>query len=212
VVGEMKGLCPDPRKDTVWMFSNKFVFEVEIESEDRDVWKLYLAERNFGEAMKFAEGAIEKEQVKNAEADHYFNERQYERAAKCYSETQRSFEEITLKFVNIGRDHPEARRALKIYLHAKLEKLPPSDFPQQTMICTWLTEIYLDNINSLQDTIPSVPDIHEDGTISRTSVPISYPVDPSAPPMTAAARASAREDEEKDFREFITEWSDCLQK
>lgn len=194
------------------MFSNKFVFEVEIESEDRDVWKLYLQERNFSDAKKFANNDAEREQVKNAEADYYFNERHYERAAKCYSETTRSFEEITLKFVNIGRDHPESRRALKIYLLEKLAMLPAADFPQQTMICTWLTEIYLDNLNSLQDTITSVPDIHEDGTISRTSVPIAYPIDPQAPPMTAAQRQTAREEEEKEFREFITEWSDCLQK
>jgi hypothetical protein len=48
----MKGLCPDPRHDTVWMWSNKFVFEVEIDNEDREVWRLYLNEGKFQKALQ----------------------------------------------------------------------------------------------------------------------------------------------------------------
>ena len=50
----------------------------------------------------------------------------------------------------------DARAALKIYLLEKLGKLPAAHRTQQTMICTWLTEIFLDNINRLHDA-PSTP-------------------------------------------------------
>ncbi len=62
----------------------------------------------------------------NAQADHYFNQRLYEMSAQTYAQTQRSFEEVTLKFVNTGATNSEARNALKVYLKAKLERLQPS--------------------------------------------------------------------------------------
>ena len=43
--GEMQGLATDSRKDTVWLYSDKFVFAVDILKEDRDAWKLYLQVR-----------------------------------------------------------------------------------------------------------------------------------------------------------------------
>lgn len=43
-------------------------------------------------------------------------------SAGIYAKTQRSFEEVTLKFIN--SPVPAARRALKTYLLAKLAKLP----------------------------------------------------------------------------------------
>lgn len=51
----MRGLACDARKDTVWMFSDKFVFEIEIVEEDRDVWRLYLAEGKFANALEYCD-------------------------------------------------------------------------------------------------------------------------------------------------------------
>lgn len=36
------------------------------------------------------------------QADHYFAERQSELAASVYAKTRRSFEEVALKFINLG--------------------------------------------------------------------------------------------------------------
>jgi hypothetical protein len=70
-------------------------------------------------------------------------------AAVYYAKTQKSFEEITLKFINQNEQN-----ALKTYLTNKLENIKSNkstDATQLTLIATWLVEIYLDKLNQLQD-------------------------------------------------------------
>lgn len=42
-----------------------------------------------------------------------------------------------------------SRSALKTYLLHKLDSLPPQKKAQRSLLCTWLTEIYLDKINDM---------------------------------------------------------------
>ena len=42
-----------------------------------------------------------------------------------------------------------ARPALKAYLLKKLDEVPPKKKAQRTLLCTWLTAIYLDEINGM---------------------------------------------------------------
>lgn len=53
-----------------------------------------------------------------AQADYFFSINNYKLAAPYYGKTQKSFEEITLKFINIGEND-----ALKAYLLSKLETI-----------------------------------------------------------------------------------------
>jgi hypothetical protein len=87
--------------------------------------------------------------VSNAQADHYFEQKQYERAARSYARTRRSFEEIALRFLQLEATG-QGDNALKVYLMSKLETLKPADLTQHAMICTWLTEIFLDKLHALQ--------------------------------------------------------------
>lgn len=211
--GRMLGLCPDPRKDTVWMYSDRFVFEVEIESEDREVWKLYLDEGKFSQALDYCDTEYQREQVNNAQADHHFQQGAYELAATIYAKTQRSFEEVTLKFVNhdskkssagmatgqlsgaLARQGADVRNALKTYLQSKLDHLQPQDLTQQTMICTWLTEIYLDNLNNLS---------------RKGDKGSPYPSNDPLDGLSAAERDQMLQAEVRDFQEFLDSYSDCL--
>ncbi len=52
------------------------------------------------------------------QAEHYFREGKHQEAALSFSQSQLSFEEVALKFIQIGR-----KDALKIFLHKKLEAL-----------------------------------------------------------------------------------------
>jgi len=92
----MRGLAPDPTKGTVWMFSDRFVFEVRgfvkrstrarlltvwrsngiqvmITQEDREVWRFYLEKGQYDTALQYAHTAEQKQIVLNHQADHYFN-------------------------------------------------------------------------------------------------------------------------------------------
>lgn len=81
------------------------------------------------------------------QADHYFSLGRYQLAANFYAQSQKSFEEVTLKFIRKGE-----RDALKQYLVTKLANLRPiQEATQITIISTWLVEIYLDKLNSLRD-------------------------------------------------------------
>jgi len=67
-----------------------------------------------------------------------------------YGKTQKNFEEIALKFINIPENN-----ALKTYLFHKLESIKQhskgKDATQMTLIATWLTELYLDHLNQLKE-------------------------------------------------------------
>jgi hypothetical protein len=56
--------------------------------------------------------------VWTAQADHYFKAANYKLSAMYYGKTQKSFEEVALKFININEQD-----ALKVYLLNKLESI-----------------------------------------------------------------------------------------
>lgn len=66
-------------------------------------------------------------------------------SAKRYAETQSSFEEICLKFLQI-----EKHDALNIFLTNKLQSLKPQDKTQITMIALWVIELYLSQLADLR--------------------------------------------------------------
>lgn len=202
--GQLKALAPDIRRDKIWLYSSRFVFQVLKVREDRDIWKLHLDHGEFDQALKRCKTNEQREEVLSSQADSYFQQGMFELAAKHYAKTQRSFEEIALKFVNYRTPTTEekdntpsecattnpftsrmptcARNALKTYLLEKLKTLDQTKKRmQQAMICTWLTEIFLDNLNRLQRE-------------SDTSVEAKNQL-PS---------------EQTEFRDFLMDWADVL--
>jgi hypothetical protein len=107
---------------------------------------------------------------------HRFAQGQYEDAARLYAQTHCSFEEVSLRFIHC--EAPAAKDALREFLRTRLkftEKkvlhssndqtqldnrcvhphswnlVRSQDKTQRVMLCTWLTELYLDRINQLRD-------------------------------------------------------------
>lgn len=52
-----------------------------------------------------------------AQADNFFKNASYIKSAQCYAQCSASFEEVTLKFIDMGE-----REALRYYLVARLER------------------------------------------------------------------------------------------
>jgi hypothetical protein len=109
----------------------------------------YPSFRNFEQALEHCRDAQQEDMIREAEAESLFTKGQFESSARLFAQTGRSFEEVALRYV-----HVEARDALRIFLSTRLERTDPKkDLTQRVMLCTWLTEIYLDKLNSLKDSM-----------------------------------------------------------
>jgi len=131
-------MSADPVRQTYWVFTNQSLFEIVIGNEARDVWKIYLEQGQFDTALGFSkvvsqlsvifhscacahcaclQAAYQRDRVLAAQADSYFKEARYFQAAGCYSQCSTTFEEVVLKFLDIGE-----RDALRSYLISRLER------------------------------------------------------------------------------------------
>eukprot|EP00026_Physarum_polycephalum_P001709 Phypoly_transcript_01711.p1 GENE.Phypoly_transcript_01711~~Phypoly_transcript_01711.p1 ORF type:complete len:601 (+),score=99.91 Phypoly_transcript_01711:237-1805(+) len=176
-VVRLKGLAHDHIKGTIWIYGEQIVYEISVNNEDRNVWELYLQKEQFEMALQYCKepnARDKKEKVWTAQAEHYFAQHKYDLAATYFGKTQRGFEEITLRFISLDSG-TGGRDALKKYLLQKLENLKAKDATQRTIICTWLTEIYVNKLNILRD-----------------------------------ARHIAYEDLQEEFRHFLSEYKDSL--
>ena len=161
--GRAQGLVRDPRGQ-LWLFSKHALYQIQLEREDRDVWKLYLQQAKAGDGREFefafqhAKTAEQQDLVRALQADHYFNRQDYVVAARYYAKTKRSFEEVSLKFISTNTQTSsdptlqlKLKKALKTYLLEKLKCLAKNDKTQKTILCMWLVEMYLNEMNDLDN-------------------------------------------------------------
>ena len=94
--------------------------------------------------------------INAAQADAFFSKGQYIQAAQKYALTTRSFEEVTLRFVDAGE-----RDALRYYLVARLLRTRKTDLTQRMILATWLVEFFLAKANDLDDLIASESASHD---------------------------------------------------
>jgi len=99
---------------------------------------------------------VHRDLVNAAHAEAFFSNGQYIQAAQKYALTTRSFEEVTLRFVDAGE-----RDALRYYLVARLLRTRKTDLTQRMMLATWLVEFFLAKANDLEDLIASESASHD---------------------------------------------------
>jgi hypothetical protein len=115
--------------------------------ESRNIWKIYLDQGKFDLAQKYAKNNQQNlDTILIRQAEHYFEQGRYEDAAIVFSQSYLSFEQVTLKFMQINK-----KDALKLFLLRKLETLSKEDSTQKTMLSTWLTELFLNELGNLSD-------------------------------------------------------------
>eukprot|EP01094_Clydonella_sp_ATCC50884_P020588 TRINITY_DN4318_c0_g1_i1.p1 TRINITY_DN4318_c0_g1~~TRINITY_DN4318_c0_g1_i1.p1 ORF type:complete len:849 (+),score=315.48 TRINITY_DN4318_c0_g1_i1:254-2800(+) len=146
-IGEIRGIVQDSAKGNIFVYGEHRIWTLTIFNERGNVWKLLMNKQDFEGALQYCgDNAVKKDKVWCAQADHYYAQQNYRLAATYYGRTAKSFEEITLKFIRMNE-----RFALQTYLLAKLGSLPESSSTQKAIICAWLCEIYLNELNKLQD-------------------------------------------------------------
>jgi hypothetical protein len=94
--------------------------------------------------------------VLSAQANAFFTEGRYFQAAQCYAQCSVTFEEVALKFLDVGE-----RDSLRSYLMSRLERTRKQDITQRMMLATWLVEFYLSKCNELDDVVASESVSHD---------------------------------------------------
>ncbi|KAI8220401.1 Vacuolar protein sorting-associated protein 18 [Colletotrichum sp. SAR 10_77] len=141
-------LCVDLQKNTFWMFTSQEIFEVVVNEEDRNIWQIMLQLQQFDAALQHAKTPLQRETVATAYGDYLVKKRQFMDVAAVYGRSNKPFEEVALTFIDTGE--PDA---LRKYLLAKLATLKKAAVMQRIMIASWLVEIFMAKLNSLDDTI-----------------------------------------------------------
>ncbi|XP_071902162.1 vacuolar sorting protein 18 isoform X4 [Coffea arabica] len=138
------GLCSDASAGLFYAYDQNSIFQVSVNDEGRDMWKVYLDLKEYAAALANCRDALQKDQVYLVQAEAAFSTKDFLRAASFYAKINYvlSFEEISLKFISMGEQD-----ALRTFLLRKLDNLAKDDTCQITMISTWITELYLDKIN-----------------------------------------------------------------
>ncbi|KAK6282037.1 hypothetical protein POUND7_015862 [Theobroma cacao] len=140
------GLSSDATAGLFYAFDQNSIFQVSVNDEGRDMWKVYLDMKEYAAALANSRDPLQRDQIYLVQAEAAFTSRDFLRAASFYAKINYilSFEEITLKFIGVGEQD-----ALRTFLLRKLDNLAKDDKCQITMISTWATELYLDKINRL---------------------------------------------------------------
>ena len=157
------GLLADQKKNTFWLFTSQEIFEIVVTDEDRDVWKIMLRDQKFDAALRFAQGTMQKDAVATASGDYLVGRGQFLEAASVYGKSSKPFEQVALTFI----DHGE-QDALRRYLQTKLSSYKKSSVMQRVMIASWLIEIFMSKLNTLDDTITTKAELVENTSTAET--------------------------------------------
>uniref|UniRef100_A0A336LYU9 Vacuolar protein sorting-associated protein 18 homolog n=1 Tax=Culicoides sonorensis TaxID=179676 RepID=A0A336LYU9_CULSO len=143
--GKLLDLMKDATTSSVFLYTTKAIYRYKITREDRNVWQLYLDKNEFSLALSHCQdNPAYRDIVLTKHAEDFYEKRDFIRAAKIFAETQKSFEEVCLKFYEQNQNE-----ALLCYLNKRFEKLKSSDKTQITMLTVWIIELYLTQMSKL---------------------------------------------------------------
>lgn len=153
------GLLTDLTQNTYWLFTSKEIFEVVATDEHRDVWKVLLKEKKFDEALQYAHGQAQRDAVLSASGDYLAAGGKFVEAARVWGKSSKGFEEVCLTMV----DNKEYD-ALRKYLLSQLSTYKKTSVMQRIMVASWLVELFMSKLNSLDDNIATKAELTEGAT------------------------------------------------
>ncbi|KAJ5176949.1 uncharacterized protein N7482_002826 [Penicillium canariense] len=153
------GLLTDLTQNTYWLFTSQEIFEIVANDEDRDVWKVLLKEKKFDEALQYARGHAQRDVVLTASGDFLAEQGNFLGAAKVWGKSSKGFEEVCLTMV----DNKEYD-ALRKYLLSQLSTYKKASVMQRIMVASWLVELFMSKLNSLDDSIATNAELVEGAT------------------------------------------------
>mmetsp|Transcript_107503 Transcript_107503/g.342740 ORF Transcript_107503/g.342740 Transcript_107503/m.342740 type:complete len:1086 (+) Transcript_107503:55-3312(+) len=144
--GLPRGLSRDLHGERLWMYSDKQLFEIVAEREDRSIWLLLLRMERFDEALKACTLPAQRTRVLAAHADWLFRTGKFVEAAKKFAEdTAVPFEHVALRFLRV--DH---KPALLEYLRCRLRRCQKDDRVTRALLGVWAVEMSLAHLNDMR--------------------------------------------------------------
>jgi len=133
---------------SMWLHSIKTLNKLSISPADKDLWKQHLDSGNFMDSLKLCNSTGNKyfPYAASVYADDLFNNKNYIKAAELYNVSNRTFEEVVIKFLSV-----DANDGLQAYLSKKLFEIEEKSeaLVQRVLICSWLIELKLDILNKI---------------------------------------------------------------
>lgn len=140
--GKFVDIAQDLQTNAIFACTSRSIFRFKVTKEYRHVWLLYLEKNEFELAKMYCrDNAAHLDTVLVKQAELEFEQKHYLQSAQIYSETQKSFEDVCLQFMDINEYD-----ALLVYLKNRLNKLESQDKTQTTMLVVWIVELYLTQI------------------------------------------------------------------
>uniref|UniRef100_A0AAG5DYN6 Vacuolar protein sorting-associated protein 18 homolog n=2 Tax=Anopheles atroparvus TaxID=41427 RepID=A0AAG5DYN6_ANOAO len=137
--GRLLNIVKDIRSNVTLVYSNKLIFRYKIVNEQRNAWRLYADRQKFELALQYCnKNPAHRDIVLVKQAQSHFYAGDYLQAAAIFSETQLSFEEVCLKFLQ-----KNCNQALLLYLRNRLAQLKPAEKTQTTMLTVWIVQLFL---------------------------------------------------------------------
>jgi len=148
--GGLRGITRDVHgEEKLWLFSEKHLFELTADAEDRNVWTLLLRLEQFEDAHIACKKATQAQRVLAAHADWLFrNGKLIESARKFADASSVPFEHVALRFLGV-----DDKAALLEYFRRRLEmveKAQHDDKVTRALLGVWAVEISLAYLNELR--------------------------------------------------------------
>lgn len=164
------GIFKDNSRKTYWVATTHQLYEIIIQNEEKGLWKSFLRKKDFELSLQFATTNSEKQQIYRIQGDEYWKQDKFNMAAASYAHSNRSFEEIALKFVGANK-----LDSFEKYLKVKIEKISKSETSQGVLLTTWLLELMLSRMDKRSDihNADSTYLINKIGALSPITSPVA---------------------------------------
>jgi len=135
-------ICCDLRKNRLLVNSKQAPLHVAyLKGEDTDAWRYYLRREQFQQALQTCKNGKQRAFACGYYADYLFNKENFAKAAELYAQSDKTFEEVALKFL-----HAQRMNELIMYLEAILKSISANKEglqPQKMLLYTWIVELKL---------------------------------------------------------------------
>jgi vacuolar protein sorting-associated protein 18 len=154
------GITLDQRMNRLMLNSKQSpIFVAYLKGEDTDAWRYYLRREQFQQALQTCKTGKQRAFACGYYADHLFKKEKFDKAADYYAQSDKTFEEVALKFL-----HRQRFNELIMYLERILRAIDVKKEelqPQRMLLYTWIVELKLNQINQLQAAAASTSNAEE---------------------------------------------------
>eukprot|EP00928_Gymnodinium_smaydae_P053980 TRINITY_DN37833_c0_g1_i1.p1 TRINITY_DN37833_c0_g1~~TRINITY_DN37833_c0_g1_i1.p1 ORF type:complete len:1102 (-),score=277.50 TRINITY_DN37833_c0_g1_i1:4-3309(-) len=143
--GSLRCFARDVHGEQLWMCSDKYLFEIVADREDRDVWSLLLRLERFDEALVACTKEHQRNRILSEHADCLYRRGLYVESARKFAEAATvPFEHVALRFAG-----PEKKAALLEYIRCRLDACAADDKVTRSLLSVMAIETSLAYLNDL---------------------------------------------------------------